>query len=82
VVQEVCSSEIPLVFIRAPRVERTSEKVKILAQVDDQIVAVEQENILATSFHPEITNNLCFHEYFVRKVKIFENSRPTKEIIL
>lgn len=77
VVQEVCSSKIPLVFIRAPWVERTSEKVTILAQINGKIVAVEQDNMIATSFHPEIANNLCFHEYFARKVEIYKNIYKT-----
>lgn len=77
VIQEVCNVEIPLVFIRAPWVERTSDKVTVLAQINDKIVAVEQDNMLATSFHPEITNNLCFHEYFAGKAKIFKNIYKT-----
>ena len=58
------------VFIRAPIVERVGDAVHVLAQLDDgRIVAVEQGNLLGTSFHPEVTNDLRFHEYFVAKVR-------------
>lgn len=63
------SAPIPLVFIRAPYVEKTADNVSILAKVDGNIVAVEQDNLLATSFHPELTKDLSFHRYFVEKVR-------------
>jgi 5'-phosphate synthase pdxT subunit len=66
---KISNSPIPLVFIRAPYVEKTAGNVKILAEVDGNIVAVEQDNILATSFHPELTKNLSFHRYFIEKVR-------------
>lgn len=57
------------VFIRAPVVESVGQAVNVLARVaDGRIVAVEQGNLLGTSFHPEITGDHRFHEYFVRKV--------------
>ncbi len=67
-IPEVSISPLPLVFIRAPYVEKAGSSVKILATVADKIVAVEQANMLATSFHPELTGNLDFHKYFVAKV--------------
>lgn len=58
------------VFIRAPVVERLGEGVTALATLDDgRIVAVEQGNLLATSFHPEMTGDTRFHEYFVERVR-------------
>jgi 5'-phosphate synthase pdxT subunit len=57
------------VFIRAPVVERVGESVTTLAALDDgRVVAVEQGNLLGTSFHPEMTDDHRFHEYFLRKV--------------
>lgn len=55
---------IPLVFIRAPWIERAGEGVEVLCRVGGKIVAARQENMLATSFHPELTDNLCVHRYF------------------
>lgn len=58
------------VFIRAPVVESIGEAVTALAALDDgRIVAVEQGALLGTSFHPEMTGDTRFHEYFIRKVR-------------
>jgi 5'-phosphate synthase pdxT subunit len=57
------------VFIRAPIVEDASSAVTTLASLPDgRIVAVEQGNLLGTSFHPEIAGDTRFHEYFLSKV--------------
>jgi pyridoxal 5'-phosphate synthase pdxT subunit len=54
------------VFIRAPIIESVGEDVKVLASVPDgRIVAAQQGHLLATSFHPELTNDTRFHEYFL-----------------
>jgi 5'-phosphate synthase pdxT subunit len=58
------------VFIRAPVVERVGDGVTVLGELaDGRIVAVEQGNLLGTSFHPEITGETRFHEYFLGKVR-------------
>ncbi len=58
------------VFIRAPIVEDIGAGVTVLAQVHDgQVVAVEQGNLLGTSFHPEITGETRFHRYFLDRVR-------------
>lgn len=58
------------VFIRAPVVERLGERVTPLAALSDgRVVAVEQGHVLATSFHPEMTGDRRFHEYFVDRVR-------------
>jgi len=57
------------VFIRAPIVESVSAGVSTLASLSDgRVVAVEQGNLLGTSFHPEMTGDRRFHEYFLSKV--------------
>jgi 5'-phosphate synthase pdxT subunit len=58
------------VFIRAPIVEAVGARATALARVDDgRVVAVQQGNLLGTSFHPEITGDTRFHEYFLRTVR-------------
>jgi len=54
------------VFIRAPIIESVEADAKILASVPDgRIVDAQQGHFLATSFHPELTNDTRFHEYFL-----------------
>ena len=58
------------VFIRAPVVESVGDNVTVLAALaDGRIVAVEQGPLLGTSFHPEMTGDTRFHEYFLRKLQ-------------
>lgn len=56
---------IPLVFIRAPYITKTDKDVKILATLDNKIIAARQKNMLVSSFHPELTCDLRFHQYFL-----------------
>ena len=53
------------VFIRAPWVERTGPGVTVLASVGEHPVAVRQGNVLATSFHPEVSGDDRLHELFL-----------------
>ncbi len=58
------------VFIRAPVVESVAPGVTVLAALGDgRVVAVEQGRLLGTSFHPEMTGDTRFHEYFLDKVR-------------
>lgn len=58
------------VFIRAPIVQEVGASATALAEVHGgQVVAVEQGNLLGTSFHPEINGETRFHEYFLAKVR-------------
>ena len=60
------------VFIRGPVVEEVGEGVEALARIDapePNIVAVRQNRLLATAFHPEVTGDLRFHEYFLGMVR-------------
>lgn len=65
----ISDEPLELVFIRAPYVERVGEGVEVLLELDGKIVAVKQENLLATSFHPEVTDNPSFHKYFLSLIK-------------
>ena len=64
------------VFIRAPWVERTGPAVEILASVGEHPVAVRQGQLLATSFHPELTGDQRMHAYFVRRLVASEGVGP------
>jgi 5'-phosphate synthase pdxT subunit len=61
------------VFIRAPAITKVWGKCRVLAEIDEKIVMVRQENILALSFHPELTDDLRVHEYFLKMIKETKN---------
>lgn len=61
-------NEVKMTFIRAPYVEKVGENVDILAKVDNHIVAVREKNMLAISFHPELTDDLSVHQYFIKMI--------------
>jgi 5'-phosphate synthase pdxT subunit len=57
------------VFIRAPIVDELGDRATALSALDDgRVVAVEQGNLIGTSFHPEMTNDYRFHRYFLDRV--------------
>lgn len=61
-------------FIRAPVATAVGEQVEVLAQLDDnQIVAAQQGHLLATAFHPELTNDPRMHRYFLQLVEKLQN---------
>lgn len=53
------------VFIRAPVIEKVWGRCRILSKIDKKIVMARQDNFLALSFHPELTDDLRIHEYFL-----------------
>ena len=63
---EFAGSPVEVAFIRAPIVERVGENVQVLSKLSTgAIVAVREGNLLATSFHPELTGDSAVHEYFL-----------------
>lgn len=55
-----------VVLIRAPLIERVGKEVEVLARLEDEtVMAVRQGNLLATAFHPELTEDDRFHRYFI-----------------
>lgn len=57
--------QIEGVFIRAPKIDQVGENIEILARHKSDIVMVRSENILAATFHPELTNDKRIHKYFI-----------------
>lgn len=68
VIDEVSPEELELVFIRAPYITEVKDNVKVFCAVDGNIVGVRQDNMIATSFHPELTEDTTFLKYFLEKV--------------
>ena len=69
---EGIGEDIEMVFIRAPYIENVDDNVKVLSVVDNNIVAAKENNMLVTSFHPELTSDYRVHKYFLKMV---ENNR-------
>ncbi len=65
------------VFIRGPIVKETGKDVQIIAKYNNKIVAVQQNNIVGTSFHPELTEDNRIHAYFIKS--ILKNKEKLKE---
>ena len=63
------SKPFPGIFIRAPWIERCGPAVQLLAERDGHGVMVREGNVLATSFHPELTGDLRVHRYFLDVVE-------------
>jgi pyridoxal 5'-phosphate synthase pdxT subunit len=56
------------VFIRAPKIIKASKHVDVLSKIDEDIVFARQKNILVSSFHPELEDDLRIHEYFINMI--------------
>ena len=66
------------VFIRGPAITEIGNDVEIIAEYDKKIVAVRQNNILGTSFHPELANDNRFHTNLVKLMVDYNKSRKEK----
>ena len=68
---EIFDQKYPGVFIRAPSLESYDESkddIKVLSKVDGEIIAIQQGNNIAMSFHPELTDDTLIHEYFIKTI--------------
>jgi 5'-phosphate synthase pdxT subunit len=65
----LAGGSFPGVFIRAPWVAAAATGVEVLARVGDRIVAVRQGSVMATAFHPELTDDARLHAAFVEMVE-------------
>ncbi|MCX7614457.1 MAG: pyridoxal 5'-phosphate synthase glutaminase subunit PdxT [Clostridiales bacterium] len=59
---------VEMTFIRAPYIEQAASDVKVLSKINEHIVAAMQRNVLVTAFHPELTNDLRVHEFFIKNL--------------
>ncbi len=62
------------VFIRAPSVSSMGEGVEVLSKLNEKVVAVKKGNIIGTSFHPELSDDVSLHKYFVKLVEQTKNN--------
>jgi len=64
--------DVPMVFIRAPYILEAHGSATITAKVDDRAIAVKQGPVLATAFHPELTENTSVHKFFIKMIESSE----------
>jgi len=67
-VPELQRPQFHAMFIRSPRIETVGPDVTVFASVDHDPVFVRCGHVMATTFHPELTNDPVFHDYFLQKV--------------
>jgi len=68
-VRGISGGAVRAVFIRAPVITAVADGVEVLATHEDRVVAARQGNLLALAFHPELTDDVRVHEYFVNMRK-------------
>lgn len=66
---EISGRTVEMIFIRAPIIRRVGEGVKVLGRSGGLPVLVEQDNLLAATFHPELTEDQTIHRYFLTKLQ-------------
>ncbi|MDW8103937.1 MAG: pyridoxal 5'-phosphate synthase glutaminase subunit PdxT [Armatimonadota bacterium] len=66
---------IRAVFIRAPYVTRTGDSVEVLARIEEKVVLVQQGHLLGSAFHPELTDDLRLHLYFLDMVRRYRQQQ-------
>ena len=71
--------QIQMIFIRAPRIRKVNDSCEVLSILEGHIVAVRSGNILLSTFHPELTDDPIFIDYFLSIIKASCKS-PTSEI--
>ncbi|NCC12765.1 MAG: pyridoxal 5'-phosphate synthase glutaminase subunit PdxT [Spirochaetia bacterium] len=57
--------DVPMTFIRAPIITKAADEVSILTEINGHIVAAQYGKLLVTAFHPELTDDLTVHAYFL-----------------
>jgi len=61
------------VFIRAPSISDVSSDVEVLSKFNEKIIAVKKNNVIGVAFHPELTNDISLHKYFVNLTNTLKN---------
>ncbi len=68
-IKELGPEPYPAVFIRAPQIVSVGSDVTVMATINDTIAMARQGNLLVTTFHPEITDDLRVHKYFLAMLR-------------
>jgi 5'-phosphate synthase pdxT subunit len=76
---QLSDKPMEMVFIRAPILERLGPDVEVLATSKGKQVLVREKNILAATFHPELTSDTTVHEYFLKMARAAQGKLPTQK---
>jgi len=68
-IRGLAGGPFPMIFIRAPRILAVGPSVEVLAEENGNPVACRQGKLLATTFHPELSSDLRFHEFFINMAR-------------
>ncbi len=60
------------IFIRAPKILSAGKKVVVLARLKEEMVLVRDNNVMVCAFHPELTDDLRIHKYFINMIKNYK----------
>ena len=71
---------VEMVFIRAPRIRDVAAQVEVLAECEGEPVFVRQGHCLAATFHPELSDDPCFHRYFLAMVHSAKNEGAAQKV--
>lgn len=80
-IAELGEEPYPVVFIRGPIILAAGPKVQVLAKVEEGLVMCRQKNLLVTAFHPELTDDLRIHKYFMEMVRQYKESSAQVQAI-
>lgn len=75
-----CNEAFPGIFLRAPSILSAKDNVQVLCEFDGMPVMARQNNLFVTTFHPEITDDLRIHKYFIDQVCRKSKNSPTASI--
>lgn len=79
VIPEISENTQHIVFIRAPGITRVWGKTRALYQTHGSVAAARNDRVLITSFHPELSNTLDFHLYFIRMCGLHSEVKRTSQ---
>ncbi len=66
----IYKNKFKAVFIRAPKIKKIGKSVKVLSRLNGNVIFAREENILVSTFHPELTEDNRIHKYFLKIIEL------------
>ena len=73
-IPEIGEKEYTAIFIRAPKITEYGDRIRVYASYKNTPVLIAQNNILAAAFHPELTDDLRIHSFFINRFVMNKNN--------